>query len=81
MTQPKLEEIEVKQDIEITEAFQSQDGLDAQTSFDPMQDQQVLESHPKVIVTQVPDGEKFFSNQVFEIQFIEVPIQSMIKHS
>lgn len=35
---------------------------------------------PKVIVTQVPDNSKFFSNpsQVYEIQIIEVPFQSII---
>lgn len=33
-------------------------------------------SQPKVIVTQVPDSSKFFANpsQVYEIQFIEIPI-------
>lgn len=44
-------------------------------------DEEVPEvSQPKVIVTQVPDSSKFFSNQsqVFEIQFIEIP--SIIKH-
>lgn len=40
-------------------------------------------SHPKVIVAQVPDSSKFFTSpsQVYEIQIIEIPIQSMIKHS
>lgn len=43
--------------------------------------QETLE--PKVIVTQVPDSSKFFANpsQVYEIQIIEIPIQSIIKHS
>ena len=38
---------------------------------------------PKVIVTQVPDSSRFFANpsQVYEIQIIEIPVQSIIKHS
>lgn len=38
---------------------------------------------PKVIVAQVPDSSKFFANpsQVYEIQIIEIPLQSIIKPS
>lgn len=54
-----------------------------------LRDEMIIEEHlgevksnqdllqPKVIVTQVPDSSKFFANssQVYEIQFIEIPIE------
>jgi hypothetical protein len=51
----------------------------SQLSSDPLD---INSSQPKVIVTQVGDNSKFFANpQVYEIQFIQVPLPTVMKHS